>query len=452
MAPYDSDDSLDDDQDYTETDVLLGYASKDSNGGETISKLGGRPDWLDSSQPPSYTHFKCASCSSPLTLLLQLNAELAERFPGHERRLYVFACRKRACRRKDGSVRAVRATRVSADALARAKDRRERAEREKLDKEKAEVERREKDKGLGEELFGVAKGAFGSGGGGAAAGGIVNPFSTTTTGGAGGAPANPFAKPAAGVGSSPTNPFSTASQPAPTTKTTTTSDAADLPKTFAQTLSLNNPQPPSGPPPPPEPWPADAELPPPYPVSYLADAEYETLDPQPAPIPQATTRMDLDDDNNNNTSSGRSSGKEDKDVFESTIDSTFQKFADRLAQNPEQCIRYEFGGAPLLYSKTDAVGKKLHDVPAANIGNVLPRCGHCGARRVCEVQMTPQAIVELEEGDDEGASSALEGMDWGAVIVAVCEADCTPRGVGEGEVGYAEEWVGVQWEELTSRR
>lgn len=43
MAPYDSDDSLDDDQDYTETDVLLGYASKDSNGGETISKLGGRP-------------------------------------------------------------------------------------------------------------------------------------------------------------------------------------------------------------------------------------------------------------------------------------------------------------------------------------------------------------------------------------------------------------------------
>lgn len=42
MAPYDSDDSLDDDQDYTETEVLLGYASKDPNG-ETISKLGGRP-------------------------------------------------------------------------------------------------------------------------------------------------------------------------------------------------------------------------------------------------------------------------------------------------------------------------------------------------------------------------------------------------------------------------
>lgn len=42
MAPYDSDDSLDDDQDYTETDVLLGYASKDPKD-ENISRLGGRP-------------------------------------------------------------------------------------------------------------------------------------------------------------------------------------------------------------------------------------------------------------------------------------------------------------------------------------------------------------------------------------------------------------------------
>lgn len=42
MAPYDSDDSLDDEQDYTETDVLLGYASKESNG-EIVTRLGGRP-------------------------------------------------------------------------------------------------------------------------------------------------------------------------------------------------------------------------------------------------------------------------------------------------------------------------------------------------------------------------------------------------------------------------
>lgn len=42
MAPYDSDSSGAEDDDYTETNVLLGYASEDANG-EEISRLGGLP-------------------------------------------------------------------------------------------------------------------------------------------------------------------------------------------------------------------------------------------------------------------------------------------------------------------------------------------------------------------------------------------------------------------------
>jgi pre-rRNA-processing protein TSR4 len=42
MVSYDSDDDDFEAQDYTETDVLLGYASNEDNG-ETISRLGGRP-------------------------------------------------------------------------------------------------------------------------------------------------------------------------------------------------------------------------------------------------------------------------------------------------------------------------------------------------------------------------------------------------------------------------
>lgn len=42
MAPYDSDSSGGEDNDYTETNVLLGYASKESSD-DTISYLGGRP-------------------------------------------------------------------------------------------------------------------------------------------------------------------------------------------------------------------------------------------------------------------------------------------------------------------------------------------------------------------------------------------------------------------------
>lgn len=42
MVNYDSDSSGGGDNDFTETNVLLGYASTDANG-EEISRLGGRP-------------------------------------------------------------------------------------------------------------------------------------------------------------------------------------------------------------------------------------------------------------------------------------------------------------------------------------------------------------------------------------------------------------------------
>ena len=74
----------------------------------------------------------------------------------------------------------------------------------------------------------------------------------------------------------------------------------------------------------------------------------------------------------------------------------------------------------------------------------IPRCTNCGAQRVFEVQLTPHAIVELEAEDLE---LGMEGMEWGTVILGVCERDCQVQGIGRGGVGYVEEWVGVQWEE-----
>jgi pre-rRNA-processing protein TSR4 len=49
MAPYDSDSSGDEDKDYTETNVLLGYAAKETSD-DTISHLGGRPVRFDGSE------------------------------------------------------------------------------------------------------------------------------------------------------------------------------------------------------------------------------------------------------------------------------------------------------------------------------------------------------------------------------------------------------------------
>lgn len=62
MAPYDSDSSGGEEEDYTETNVLLGYASPDANG-EEISRLGGHPVCLSSTSPVS----KCLLTSNSRT-------------------------------------------------------------------------------------------------------------------------------------------------------------------------------------------------------------------------------------------------------------------------------------------------------------------------------------------------------------------------------------------------
>lgn len=127
MASYDSDSS--DGGEFEETNVLLGYASKDADE-DTISRLGGQPvrpqtpnpanmcqrptnmhfsqEWLDPETPPSAALARCKVCGDMMALILQLNGELPERFPGHDRRIYVFACRRAGCRRREGSVRALR--------------------------------------------------------------------------------------------------------------------------------------------------------------------------------------------------------------------------------------------------------------------------------------------------------------------------------------------------------
>lgn len=348
-----------------------------------------------------------------MVLLLQLNGDLPEFFPGHERRLYVFTCRRKTCRRKEGSVRAIRGVRVS-----------EAAKKDKKKEAPKPVEPAKPPVQIGESLFGAKP---------TSAAANANPFSTGA--------ANPFS-----TGSNASNPFSTsgenpfaapgAPQLSELAAKPPQQPATDLPKSFASALNLNNNTPKPQVAGPVEPWPADSDFPASYTAYYLADADYETLDKDEPTIPQATA-MDIDDN------AGSSGGKEEKEVYESTIDKTFQKFADRLAQNPEQVIRYEFRGQPLLYSKSDKVGKML----AGSAGKVktggMPRCANCGADRVFEVQLTPHAITELES-EEEG----LEGMEWGTILLGVCNKDCSSNREG---VNYLEEWAGVQWEEVAKQ-
>ncbi|CCU82597.1 PDCD2/Programmed cell death protein 2 [Blumeria hordei DH14] len=416
----DESDSSADEYSYTETNVLLGYASKEAH--DPISHLGGQPQWIDPAMPPPVKFVRCEVCQDLMVLLLQLNADLPEYFPGHERRLYVWTCRRKTCKRKKGSIRVLRGVRTS-KILVPAELENVNADAQSLMQSTQAVT------DLGETLFGVNR-----------APGQTSNLSA----------ANPFTL-SASVSSS--NPFSTTkceSSPGPPNIVIKDNESIPrLSKSFAELFTTSDDFTKPESPPSPETWPSDLKFPAAYPNFYLVDADYETLDA----VTEASDQirgLALDE-------GGPSCSRaEDANAFESTIDKTFQTFADRLAQNPEQVIRYEFGGQPLLYSKKDVVGKLLSsggpDLAKvsldSSLSNRIPRCALCKTERVFELQLTPQAIAELERG----AYSIDDGMDWGTILIGVCRSNCIPHGVPSGEVGYVEEWAGVQWEELSERK
>ena len=349
-----------------------------------------------------------------MVLLLQIDGSLPKHFPSHERRLYIFSCKRNTCKRKEGSVRAIRAVRTSTISQSKA---------EQTDDTAKKAEERATEKpflNLGETLFGSRLRTPEAG--------AASLFSNSSK-----AAFNPFA--------------TTASKPSGPSSFTTTS-AKDLPATFAEKASISEAQPTQKPSDREvfhEAWPPASEFPSPF-LVYQLDAELETLQVQPAPHTPPETIIEVDD-----PAKGVNS-KEDKMLFESTLDSTFQKFADRLAQNPEQVLRYEFGGSPLLYSKEDSVGRAFSNSQhvSSKVKTVTQGptpCPNCGRKRVFELQLTPHAIVELE-----GDNIDLNGMDWGTIILAVCSEDCLPKDYVAGSVSYLDEWIGVQWEDLGKQK
>lgn len=343
-----------------------------------------------------------------MTLLLQLNGDLPERFRGHERKLYIFACKSKTCKKKTGSIRAIRGTKISQDTSSRQVEA----------PGPSQPSPPKLPPMLGDTIFGSKQSSTASSN--------ANPFSTSQ---ASDAIANPL----------PTTPFS-ASNPFSDLSSKPPQQPGDLPMTFAQKAQISSPRPlaaaltPKAIPH--EPWPSQSGLPPPYP-SYHLDADYETLDVTPAPQPASSScNIAIDED----TGGGGGGGVGKDQAYESAHDAIFERFASRLSHNPLQVLRYEFGGSPLLYSKIDQVGQ----VFTSGQGAKIPRCDRCGQKRVFEVQLVPHAIAELEV-DEVG----FEGMEWGTVILGVCTGDC---GDGGRNWGWKEEWVGVQWEESGVRR
>ncbi|CAG8275241.1 unnamed protein product [Penicillium salamii] len=412
MDPYDSDSSGD--EDFNETSVLLGYAA-DELIEDTISHLGGSPKWLDEASPAPGDFANCKVCNSPMLLLLELHGDLPDHFPTNERRLYVFGCPRKPCNRKPGSIRAFRASRKVTIGAPK-------QEEPKEETPKPSVPEQPK-QDLGASLFGATN--------------LTSNISANS---------NPFSSGPAPAGN---NPFATPvpSTPAPVEKPAPST--ANLAESFADKVRVSSPPPLAATKQTPEsatptPWPEQSAFPAPYKNFYL-DAEYETISRPSTPTVPDNVQMEPMEE--------EGATAELKDTFESELDKAFMKFSTRLSHNPEQVLRYEYRGAPLLYSTVDAVGSRLNvnTDPATKVSTIgtgsIPSCEYCGSHRVFEFQLVPHAISMLEEGRaGVGLGKDDAGMEWGTIIMGVCSKDCAPQELGV--TGWREEWAGVQWEEM----
>ncbi|EMR08794.1 hypothetical protein PNEG_02964 [Pneumocystis murina B123] len=127
------------------------------------------------------------------------------------------------------------------------------------------------------------------------------------------------------------------------------------------------------------------------------------------------------------------------EIFEkSTLEKGFRMFIKKIRANPQQCVRYNRKGQPLYYSLKDLLAKKIE---FSESENPLGKCQLCNSQNVFELQIMPNTINILEE------NVSIGDMLWGTIIIGTCSNDCIPN-LNDKGIGYTEEWVGVQWEEM----
>ncbi|CAG8658090.1 4871_t:CDS:2, partial [Scutellospora calospora] len=204
-----------------------------------------------------------------------------------------------------------------------------------------------------------------------------------------------------------------------------------------------------------------------FPAQYLYITE-EILEEKPDPNLKKYERyLNGSLYNNEDDSSEWVNEKYEKSCLPKGVDKAFRKFSDRVSEWPDQCIRYEFDGQPLLYNQSDSAASLLlsssHESNKQLKVNTqrLPKCPKCGSKRVFEFQLMPSLLCILPTGEYATNNSKNKneiggskcgiaqfdvGMEWGTVMIFTCQNDCEIYNVNKDEVSYYEEFVLVQYE------
>ncbi|KAJ3222423.1 hypothetical protein HK099_002326 [Clydaea vesicula] len=183
----------------------------------------------------------------------------------------------------------------------------------------------------------------------------------------------------------------------------------------------------------------------------------------------------------NENSSSNNSITWDGEVYENIVPNflttEFNKFLNAIKENPDQLIRYEFNGQPLLFSSLQEVSKKedlkiksiFHPKSGSTIFSeikdnaLISKCQNCGSNRTFEFQLMPKVLEFLKSdelnymskilnngssgdfkkntisGPKKNSSNKYEfseylnifgsGLDFGTVLIFSCENDCFNKNI-----------------------
>ncbi|KAI9314220.1 programmed cell death protein 2 [Dichotomocladium elegans] len=373
--------------------VLLGVPngaiSENDDTDAYITKIGGVPIWLDPERPPSPEILTCKICKKPKYLIFQGYAPLNN--SAYHRVIYVWGCNNRGCMRKEGSFSVLRSHLVDPEYLAAQK-------------------RKEEEKRKKEELRKQQASPFGAGG-----------FQLGDLWGA--APTSMMQ-----------NTMPTFASMA--SKTADSSKKDPLAESLAK-MSLNaTPR---------------TVIPPEAIVSFPAvnlwidEEDLTNLANMGIDMSRYQHYVDMENELLESAADEEWSGEAyEKQHLPRGVDKLFKKFMERVECEPSQCVRYEMGGTPLLYHQ-------LQKPPQAMAG----RCNHCGAPRIFELQLMPNILSVLpvsdyaSTGSTDGQNKRINswdvGMEFGTVLVFVCEKDCHPDSMELPS--HVEEYAIVQYEQ-----
>lgn len=445
-------DSDEDDLPQVETSVLLGIPdgaieSPSDLKDAAVSRIGGLPALLLPRAPFDSSH--CLHCKNPMELLVQLWAPLQD--SPYDRAVYVWGCAKSGCQRMSGSARAWRGLRYNEDYALKIE--RKAARKQPHGAAQSDLDARAKQRTVNPfamsgdmntaSSFGIGSGMFHSVSQPVPHGAITSQVSASEEGNA-----------------------DSDSDSASSTSSRSSRSLVVALASATLTDSLWN-------------------LSPSYTPQYLSTISEYIPRPKNTLDERATggvTDIGADQESHAWTS----------EKYENSLrtDHVFDRFNERASHEPQQCVRYDFGGIPLPFAGDDPY-KQLFPLFSGNSGLVtvtksvfnvqdpstrrgydptsIPSCPHCDSRRVFECQLMPNLINIIGPGTtgsaagDSGATTDEErkeamrkllkgeadgrGMEWGTVLVFSCEKDCClGPGNKEKQDAWNEELVLVQWD------